>query len=273
MLTCSHAFFPITDKRSWAQPGRPLFDQRPLSQRLGVAAILRVLTHSHASSLTSLNLCDRQLGDEGAAAVARACEGLSSLSRLLLSRCGMRAIGAQQVGELLACHTSITALHLEGNSLAREGARCLLGALHRGCKLRLLDLRDTELACGGAGAVASFLCSRGGSNLSSLNLSNNQIGPEGGRALAGALAANASLVSLSVEGNQISSEGLLLLGSALQRNRTGQLQYLACDAFSLLEPTTSLDLSNCCLGLPATTALVAALSRNTRLRKLSLARR
>ncbi|RIB25926.1 kinase-like domain-containing protein [Gigaspora rosea] len=92
------------------------------------------------------------------------------------------------------------------------------------------------------------------STLTSLNLRENYLGSEGGKALAGALCMNSTLTSLNLNSNWIGSEGVKALADALCRNST----------------LTSLNLWNNNLGFEGGKALAVALCKNSTLKKLNI---
>ena len=147
------------------------------------------------ASLTSLNLQDNRLGEAGAAALAPG----------------------------LAANGSLTKLSLGANKLEEEGTKVICVAVKGNTALKDLDLSGSILSSnigGSAGAkhVADMLGVNG--SLTSLNLSWNNLRPEGAAALAAGLAANASLTHLDVTYNNfmnnLGEEGRSVLSDAVK---------------------------------------------------------
>ena len=91
-------------------------------------------------------------------------------------------------------------------------------------------------------------------SLTVLSLYDNQIGPEGTRALADALITNTSLTHLYLSHNQIGPAGAIALAEALRTNTS----------------LTTLELYNNQIGPEGAVALAEALKENTSLTKLNL---
>jgi Ran GTPase-activating protein (RanGAP) involved in mRNA processing and transport len=140
-------------------------------------AIRALAASSNLRNLTSLELENIQIGDEGARALAA--------SQLL---------------------SNLTSLELSHTQIGDEGARALAASAHLR-NLTSLDLRSNQIGDEGAQALAS--CAHL-SNLTSLNLCSNQIGAEGARALAASPHLR-NLTSLDLQYNQIGEESAILL--------------------------------------------------------------
>ena len=146
---------------------------------------------SGLTKLSSLDLVDVGIGDEG----ARALAALSALTSLTLGGNKIGAEGARALAPLSA----LTSLDLRNNQIGDKGARALASL----SALTSLDLRNNQIGDEGARALASL------SALTSLHLRANQIGDEGARALASLPA----LTSLDLSNNQIGDEGARALAS------------------------------------------------------------
>jgi hypothetical protein len=102
-------------------------------------------------------------------------------------------------------------LNLSGNPLGEDGVVSLTARLQQELPvLQALDLTDTN--CGVAGAVAAVRDSR----VASLRLCDNNLGPEGFRALEETLrGGHPTLVSLDLAGNRADEASMVALLSAL----------------------------------------------------------
>nr|XP_032801373.1 leucine-rich repeat-containing protein 34-like isoform X1 [Petromyzon marinus] len=118
-----------------------------------------------------------------------------------------------------------------------------------------LNLRCNLIADDGAEAIASLLQEES-CWLTSLDLSLNDIGPRGARALGQVLQTNRSLMSLNLAGNKVGEEGGVSLATALQTN----------------VGLRSLDLHHCDLGTDSIIAFSTALSYNSSVEELNLSR-
>ena len=67
-------------------------------------------------------------------------------------------------------------------------------------------------------------------------LDDNNIGPEGAKALAPALAASGSLTQLDLDGNNLGAEGAKALASALRNSEGCKLKKLNADSSSFRDP-------------------------------------
>src|SRR5882672_2263328 len=117
------------------------------------------------TGLTSLNLWDNEIGDDGARALA-ALTGLTSLN-----------LWDNEIGDdgarALAALTGLTSLNLWDNEIGDDGARALAALTG----LTSLNLRGNQIGADGARALAAL------TGLTSLDLSSNQISDDGARAL------------------------------------------------------------------------------------------
>lgn len=149
-----------------------------------------------------------------------ACPPELCMGRRLLSPADVRLLAAY-----LALGAGVRALDAADAQLCADSARLLVGALRFAPGLRALSFAGNVI--GGAPSDGGVLCAlaselaREGSGLTSLHLSDCQLGDTGAAALAGALAlagnsrAGSRLARLSLAANQIGDEGADLLAAAL----------------------------------------------------------
>jgi small GTP-binding protein len=191
------------------------------------------------TGLTSLNLWNNQIGDEGAMAIA-ALKGLTSLN---LGHNQISAKGAMAIAAL----KGLTSLNLSDNQIGDEGAMAI--AALKG--LTSLDLWDNQIGDKGAMAIAAL------TGLTSLDLGHNQIGAEG----AMAIAALTGLTSLNLGHNQISAKGAMaiavLTGLTSLNLWDNQIGDEGAMAIAALKGLTSLDLRSNQIGDKGAMAIAA----------------
>ena len=106
-----------------------------------VAEILKSNT-----SVTTVNLHgNKEIGDEGAKALAEALKVNATVKKLCLGGCGIGDDGAAALAEALRSNTSLTRLDLCGNGIGDDGA-AFAGALRSNTTLRSLSLAETGIS-------------------------------------------------------------------------------------------------------------------------------
>jgi hypothetical protein len=208
------------------------------------AAIFFPTLFTEGRKLT-LRLSGNPIGDEGFRSVLN---GHEHLENLYLASCGIDDASMEWLASLKATSTPLTLLDLSNNKISTPGALSLSECLHgdagnaeSACLAQLLDLNLagnplgeggvialttraqqkipvlksldlTETKCGVAGAVAAVRYS----HAASLRLFNNNLGPEGFRALEETLrGGHPTLVSLDLAGNRADEASVVALLSAL----------------------------------------------------------
>lgn len=205
-------FFPIL-----------LSEGRKLTLRLSGNPIgddgFRSLFNGH-EHLEKVYLSSCGIGDASMALLASLKATNMPLTLLELSNNSISAPGAFSLSKCLhgdvgsaesACLARLIDLNLAGNPLGEDGIVALTaGAQQKIPRLQALDLTDTK--CGVTGAVAAVRDSR----VASLRLFNNNLGPEGFRALEETLrGGHPTLVSLDLGGNRADEAAVVALLSAL----------------------------------------------------------
>ena len=168
-------------------------------------------------SLTSLNLGDNRIGDDGAKALATALKNNTSLTSLNLLGNRIGDDGAKALATALETNTSLTSLELGFNRIGADGATALATALKNNTSLTSLNLLNNDIGDEGANALAAAL--KTNTSLTSLELGFNGIGADGAKALAAALKTNTSLTSLNLVNNGIGYETNSTIHTLIINNR------------------------------------------------------
>jgi hypothetical protein len=121
------------------------------------------------STLTTLNLGDNDIGDDGPKTMA----------------------------EALATNSTLTTLHLGGNSIGDDGAKAMGEALATNSTLTTLDLQYSKIGAEGAKTMAEALATN--STLTTLHLGGNNIGRWGEELVMFGLLSNTTLRTLEID--------------------------------------------------------------------------
>ena len=163
--------------------------------------------------------------NEAARALASAVGACTSLHELQMRAVGLDAAAGVALGEAIGANRSLQILSLWKNGLGGRGGKALVQGLRMNATLTLLDLRSNKLDDEAGLAIASHLATARGSKLSQLLVSDNDLGPESGKAIAKAWADNATLFLLDVRGNKLDAAAVKELKSArgsAARKRSGR---------------------------------------------------
>ncbi|KAJ9448708.1 hypothetical protein DIPPA_02672 [Diplonema papillatum] len=107
----------------------------------GAGYLGRALTQNEC--LKYLNLShNRDIGDDGAAALGEGLKWNSTVEVLKLEYCGIGWRGGEEIGKNIVRASSIKELHLKGNDLAAKGVQGVAQALAKNMTLTHLDLSD-----------------------------------------------------------------------------------------------------------------------------------
>jgi Ran GTPase-activating protein (RanGAP) involved in mRNA processing and transport len=148
--------------------------------------------------LLSLGLGNNELGNNGAAAIARGLQGLNCVvQKLDLSENKIEKAGGRAIASILHLNKSLNDLNLSFNPIGDEGAGFIASALRRNLTLCRLVLRRCNMTNEGATLFARSLPLMGG--LRELLLNKNNIDSVGSAALIKALRANVEIEYLQVE--------------------------------------------------------------------------
>ncbi|KAI8595485.1 hypothetical protein EDD21DRAFT_420616 [Dissophora ornata] len=123
------------------------------------ASDFRVLVKSLRSNnpLTTLNLQNNSIGNEGALSLSEALKTNTTLTTLNLANNSIGQEGALSLSEALKTNTTLTTLNLEYNGIGYEGALALLEVLKTNTTLTTLYLQSKWIGKKGALALSEAL--------------------------------------------------------------------------------------------------------------------
>lgn len=146
-------------------------------------------------NLTEIDFSDNNIGVDEAGALAMVLKQLPNLTKLTLYECGITEDGAKTLADVLPQLTNLTELNLGHNDIGTEGIKTLAPALKQ-LHLKRLNLTRTGLDNTGAKVIADVLADL--KNLVELDLSENDIGCDGTKALHKAYEENTSLTTMNL---------------------------------------------------------------------------
>ncbi|CAM9972839.1 unnamed protein product [Ectocarpus sp. 6 AP-2014] len=189
------------------------------SGREGSAAVVQALLECPAASaglLERLDLADNTLGEEGGRVLAEALATQPSLTYVNLSECDLGDEGAAAVAKALSgTAPGVRELEFSYNELTAEGAAAVAACAERkSASLEYLGLEGNEMGSAGAKSIAKALAPA--RVIRKVQLSTNEIGTSGALAVARSLQDKKDLESLELNGNMISAEGLTRLNRILE---------------------------------------------------------
>ncbi|MFF7284800.1 leucine-rich repeat domain-containing protein [Streptomyces griseorubiginosus] len=230
---------PLLD---WLRSGRPAGERLDFAagtalpdgrldlckQSLGAegAALVADALSQGPSPVRHLLLGTDALGDDGAAAVARAGTGVETL---YLGCNGVTEGGACRIADQLrASPQVVTGVWLKRNPLGAGGGRAAAELIDAAHSLRTLDLVQTGLDATGAAVLADALSAAAehGRRIERLFVGGNPLGEAGAAALAEVVAAGA-VDELYVSAAKLGDAGALRLAAALVRAPHGRLTRLS----------------------------------------------
>mmetsp|Transcript_42855 Transcript_42855/g.67180 ORF Transcript_42855/g.67180 Transcript_42855/m.67180 type:complete len:443 (-) Transcript_42855:793-2121(-) len=172
------------------------------------------------SSVTALGLSGNKIGDQGVRAIAGMLGRNRSLLSLFLRNNLIGSDGAKALAEALANENrTLTKLNLKNNKIGEKGSQELAPMLQHNHTLQELNIWNNELGPGGATALAESL-KEGGGGIADLELGCNAIGNAGLTSIAQALRSNRRLERLNVRWNDVDEDGVRALCSGLEGNVT-----------------------------------------------------
>ncbi|KJE90896.1 hypothetical protein CAOG_009498 [Capsaspora owczarzaki ATCC 30864] len=195
---------------------------------------------------------EKQIGNDGAQAVAEALKVNTTLTHLELRENQIGDVGARAIAETLKVNKTVMEVALSWNQISDAGARAIAETLKVNTNLRWLTLSSNQVGDAGARAIAETL--KVNTTMKRLFLYHNQIGDAGAQAIAEALKVNTNLIWLHLKVNRIGDAGAQAIAAALKVNKT----------------LTELTLENNCIGQVGIQALDEARKVNGILTKLDI---
>jgi len=169
--------------------GIDLSDNQITAQELNKYELWRIITDVRRM-LTSLNVGGNQLNEEAALGIVRAVRQQDKTKTLGLARCRIGASGAHEVAEYMRVSSVLTSLNLLRNNLDTASANAL-AEVAKTKRISLCGIKpdqtEADFSWQSLGPVDAILIASDvsvSSVLTSLNLLGNQIGVEGGKAIA-----------------------------------------------------------------------------------------
>ena len=137
-------------------------------------------------------------GDQGVSSIVDAIleNEASAVSTLDVGDCGLGNEGATQIARLLESNSTITDLNISANQITHQGWRAISEALKKNTKLRTLSLDYNQITDEDLAVLADGF--RHCTSLRSVDLEANRISGEGGRILLDVLRENEKIIDLTL---------------------------------------------------------------------------
>eukprot|EP01090_Pellita_catalonica_P007477 TRINITY_DN18063_c0_g1_i1.p1 TRINITY_DN18063_c0_g1~~TRINITY_DN18063_c0_g1_i1.p1 ORF type:complete len:404 (-),score=62.60 TRINITY_DN18063_c0_g1_i1:452-1663(-) len=201
-------------------------------------------------SILDLRLGGNNLGPRCALHLAKAVKTNTTLKSLDLKHNNIQDIGAVHLANSLGYNSSLFSLVLWNNKIQKEGITALATNLAKtNSTLRNLDIGSNEInPQSGVSELKRILKSK---FLASIGLASCGIGSEAAIALAEALEGNSNLTRMDLRNNNMGIAGLMALSAALKLNNA--LQFVAYDLQpsdteeNSLEETLTAEIAKCCV--------------------------
>ena len=165
-------------------------------------------------NLQLLNFKSRNIGFDGAKALAEGLKHCTNLKMLDLRGSSIGADGAKSLNKGLKFCMYLQTLDLSGNSIDDDGAKALAEGLKHCTNLQTLDLHTNSIGADGAKALTESL--KHCTNMQTLGLDSNSIGDDGAKALAEGLKHCTNLRTLGLDNNSIGDDGAKALAEDLK---------------------------------------------------------
>ena len=160
----------------------------------GTTVLAEILQHKYRSRELKLDA-----SKNGLMSLAKALYHNSTIHTLNLNYKGIGESGAVSLSQTLHHNSTLSELQLTCNRIGDKGAIALSESLHQNSTLKIIDLSGNSIGDSGAAALAEAL--HHNSSLINIDLSHNSsIGDDGAVALARALLKNHSLQKFSLAG-------------------------------------------------------------------------
>ena len=199
--------------------------------RLGLRPEDAVLVGQYTSlnkRLWELDMSFNNIGDEGAAIIAASVRSHSSLRVLKLRANGIAFHGAQELATMIQINQALKELDLSANHFGARESSAIAAALTANRFLTSLQFASQyrpksgkSIGEAGAAAFAASIATGKDMKLQTLDLSHNQLGPLGAKALEKALMKPLSpLSTLIISHNSFGKSGAFSLARALEKNES-----------------------------------------------------
>lgn len=206
-----------------------------------------------------------QLSETGLQTLTDALGASSALNKLALTfgTPGIRAAGCEAMSDWLGKNSQLTILDLTSNDIGDAGVTAIGKALASGVTIvKTLMLTTNNIGPQGGIALADVLSRE--SALTSLTLADNELGDDGVTSIAEALKTNTTLYALMLDSNRIKSAGAIAIANSLKVNAS--LTRLSFESHTLLHESSQFN----DIGDDGTHAFADMLKTNKSLRFLNL---
>lgn len=172
-------------------------------------------------NLSELNLADNEIKAEGVKALADNLAFSKNLVYLNLNRNnGYQSSFSLHVAEILAISISLEKIDLGNNFIGYDGIKSIFLALRNNSQSKVFEisLESNEIDNRATSLISEYL--QTDMSLTSLNLTNNYLGPEGAQSLSTSLKVNKTLKMLYLANNHLGHEGCIYIAQGLRFNRS-----------------------------------------------------
>ena len=188
----------------------------------GVTHLVEALKQN--KTLEELGISDCGITDAGVAALAEALRQKITLERLYINRCGTTDAGVAPLAEALKQNKTLERLDISGCGITDAGVAPLAEALKQNKTLESLDISLCGITDAGVAPLAEAL--KQNKTLESLDISYCLITDAGVTPLAEALQVNSSLRRLIILGNKLTENGLTKLRELAANKSNFNLFYI-----------------------------------------------
>ena len=209
------------------------------------ATLIAILMPS-MGGLTELNIARNSIEDEGITAICNAVQGNkeSKLAKLNVAGNNISPVGATAVAAMVAVIGALTSIDLRGNKLCgiwtdrwgsqqgtytAQGIIAIADALRVNGALTSVDLRGNMLGDEDWGAIFAAICGNKDSKIMSMDASDENIGPAGGKLIGEALrtSVTGALTSINLRhpswGKKLGDEGWGAIFAAVCGNKDSKI--------------------------------------------------
>ncbi len=189
-----------------------------------MANVDQIINKITQGNMESLNLSNKNIGNEGVIAIAEALKENQIITTLDLHNNFIGPEAATALAEVFKVNSTITMVNLRWNNMGDTGATALAEALKENSTIQSVNLFYNNIGDDGAKELAEAL--KLNQSITTLDLEKNNIGDEGAQSLAEALKENSTVTSLNLSHNKIEDEGATAIADAVTVNNTIKNLYL-----------------------------------------------